>query len=32
MNNLFNKLKKEIVSQPFHKDIDVKSYYNYKLD
>ena len=32
MNNLFNKLKKEIVSEPFHKDIDVKSYYNYKLD
>ena len=32
MNNLFNKLKQEIVSQPFHKDIDVKSYYNYKLD
>ena len=32
MNNLFNKLKKEIVTEPFHKDINVKSYYNYKLD
>ena len=32
MNNLVNKLKKEIVSEPFYIDVDVKSYYNYKLD
>ena len=32
MNNLVNRLKKEIVSEPFYKDVAVSSYYNYKLD